>query len=76
MLNDLGDLQWRHIKMVRKIDFLKICVNVLLKNMNPRIEIHFYRPFLGLIFYIFENKWRHYFSFFEIVTSPWDGHFG
>ena len=40
-LISLGDLQWRHIKMVRKIDFLKICVNVLLKNMNPRIEIYF-----------------------------------
>ena len=38
---DLGDLQWRHIKMVRKIDFVKMCVNVLLKNMNPRIEIYF-----------------------------------
>ena len=39
--------------MVRKIDFLKICVNVLLKNMNPRIEIYFLLAFLRVDFLYF-----------------------
>ena len=56
VLLNLGDLQWRHIKMVRKIDFLKICVNVLLKNMNPRIEIYFLWAFLRVVFFIFVLK--------------------
>ena len=70
-MNYLGDLQWRHMKMVRKIDFLKICVNVLLKNMNPRIEIYFLSAFLRVVFYIFWKKWRHYFRFFWNSGAIW-----
>ena len=36
----LGKLQWRHIKMARKIDFLKICVfRIILVNSLGNLQI-------------------------------------